>query len=385
MLRPSSHARLRLLSALALFVAALAGLPAVRRASAVDPSTPLNQRVLVVYNSNSPESLEVAEHYIARRQIPASHKCAVAPPGTGFVSWADYLSTVRAPIRDCLNAVGPDEILYVVFSYQTPFEIDNVPTARGPELRALDQFVADIWDEFLTDNGEVFEDHPYHAPARSQNNLFPAFVSLAEYRAAPGAKRIYSVWRLDAPSAALAKGLVDKALEAEANGLQGRACFDRNRGPVFGLLDEGILAGDWELHRAADLTRRAGLTTVEDENAEEFGTAPAPARCDDAALYAGWYSFNNYNDAFTWNTGAVGFHLDSASAIHPREGTNWSANALSRGITVTSGSVTEPFLEGMTRADGVFRDLLAGANVGDAFLRNTAWLKWVMLNVGDPL
>ncbi len=97
MLRPTSRARLRLLSALALFTAALAGLPAVRRASAVDPSTPLNQRVLVVYNSNVPESLEVADHYVARRQIPASRKCAVAPPGAGFISWADYLSTVRAP------------------------------------------------------------------------------------------------------------------------------------------------------------------------------------------------------------------------------------------------------------------------------------------------
>jgi hypothetical protein len=30
-------------------------------------------------------------------------------------------------------------------------------------------------------------------------------------------------------------------------------------------------------------------------------------------------------------------------------------------------------------------DLLEGANVGDAFLRNTQWLKWMIINVGDPL
>ena len=31
-----------------------------------------------------------------------------------------------------------------------------------------------------------------------------------------------------------------------------------------------------------------------------------------------WYSYNNYPDAFTWNTGAIGFHLDSSSAADPR-------------------------------------------------------------------
>jgi len=33
----------------------------------------------------------------------------------------------------------------------------------------------------------------------------------------------------------------------------------------------------------------------------------------------------------------------------------------------------------------VVHDLMEGANVGDAFLRNTRWLKWRMINVGDPL
>ena len=48
------------------------------------------------------------------------------------------------------------------------------------------------------------------------------------------------------------------------------------------------------------------------------------------------------------------------------------------------GTVTEPYLEGLARP-AVIRNLLEGANVGDAFLRNTRWLKWMILNVGDPL
>jgi hypothetical protein len=39
----------------------------------------------------------------------------------------------------------------------------------------------------------------------------------------------------------------------------------------------------------------------------------------------------------------------------------------------------------LVRPGGTFRDLFQGANLGDAFLRNTRWLKWMILYLGDPL
>ncbi len=115
-----------------------------------------------------------------------------------------------------------------------------------------------------------------------------------------------------------------------------------------------------------------------------FGTDPAPP-CPNAAFYAGWYNYGRYNDAFSWNVGAIGWDLDSGALADPRGGVWWGSNALQRGLTVTSGAMSEPYLEGMTRPAGTIRNLLEGANVGDAFLRNTRWLKWMILNVGDPL
>jgi len=135
---------------------------------------------------------------------------------------------------------------------------------------------------------------------------------------------------------------------------------------------------------AAVFAGQAGFSVTEDQNPQEFGTPPAP-NCPNAALYSGWYSLNHYNNAFTWNTGAIGFHLDSLSAADPRMGPNWSANAIQHGITATSGAVAEPYLQGLAQPDGVFLNLLEGANLGDAFLRNEAWLKWMILNIGDPL
>ncbi len=178
---------------------------------------------------------------------------------------------------------------------------------------------------------------------------------------------------------------MDKALYSETKGLDGIGCFDRNRGDLAGVADFSYGAGDWDIDRAAEFTRQAGFTVVEDDHEQEFGTAPAPLRCDHAALYAGWYDLDHYNDAFSWNPGAIGIHLDSASARSPRGGHNWSANAIAHGITVTAGATTEPYLDNLPHPDQAFFYLFHGANVGDALLRSERLLKWNILNIGDPL
>ena len=350
----------------------------------VHAEVPLNERVLVVYNSTVPASVSVANYYATQRVIPAANLCPISPPSTTSLSWSQYVSSVKTPVQNCLNAVGAQNILYIVFTYQTPYKVSGT---ASPLYYALDQYVADIWDQYASQDFYPFPSQfqPFYDDAQSQGNVYQPFVSLANYRAQQSALTIYSVWRLDGATQALAQGLVDKAVTAESSGLAGQVCIDRSRGPIANLLDSDYGEGDWDLHQAATFSGMAGFTVIEDPNWAEFGTSPAPLSCPNAALYSGWYSLNHYNNVFTWNTGAIGFHLDSASALDPRGGTNWSANAIIAGITVTSGAVYEPYLQGLVRPGGTFRDLLQGANVGDAFLRNTRWLKWMILNLGDPL
>ena len=349
----------------------------------VHAQVPLNQRVLVVYNSTVPASVSVANYYATQRVIPKSNMCPISPPSTGSLSWSQYVASVKTPVQNCLNTVGAKNILYIVFTYQTPYSISG---STSPLSYSLDQYVADIWDQYASQDFYPFpaQFQPFYDDAQSQGNVYQPFDSLANYRAQTSALTIYSVWRLDGATAALAQGLVDKAIAAESSGLMGQACLDRNRGPIANVLDSDYGEGDWDLHQAATFAGMAGFSVTEDPNAAEFGTLPAPM-CPNASLYSGWYSLNHYNNAFTWNTGAIGFHLDSASALNPRGGPNWSANAIIAGITVTSGAMNEPYLQGLVRPGGTFRDLLQGANVGDAFLRNTRWLKWMILNLGDPL
>ena len=58
-----------------------------------------------------------------KRRIPESNVCKIKPLSTDSVDGGEYKSHVEAPIRKCLDAVGKDKILYIVFSYQTPFTV----------------------------------------------------------------------------------------------------------------------------------------------------------------------------------------------------------------------------------------------------------------------
>src|SRR5258708_7473064 len=350
--------------------------------TAVDGS--LSDAVLVVYAANDPDSAGIATYYANQRAIPFTNLCPVTlqDPTLAYVGSADYSNAIRAPIRECVSRGGREKILYIVLAYMRPY----LMMATNGKQYALDSYLADIWDQYSTADFDNAPDapHPYYAEVQNQGNVYASFVPLSIFRTRQGVPLIYSVWRLDGATPEIARGLIDRAIAASRQALSGNGYIDR-LAPMPDTVDAGLGQGDWELERAAEFLARAGYTTIEDENPEEFGTSPAPLICPNAIFYAGWYSFDNYNDVFSWNPGAIGFHLDSASARDPRGGANWAANALRRGITVTAGAVFEPYLEGLPRPAGLFRNLLEGANVGDAFLRNTRCLKWMIVNIRDPL
>lgn len=334
----------------------------------------LSDRVLVVHNTAVAASISVANYYVAKRQIPAVNRCAITSASDSFISLNEYKTLIQTPIQKCLNAVGSTKILYIVMTYGVPYGI------LDKRRFALDSYVADVWDQYTT---QVFATipnavHPYYADFQAEGGYYLPFQSLASYRTTNTTKLIYSVWRLDGPSPALANGLVDRAIATElAGGPFGQGCFDW-RMSLATNPDLGYTSGDWDISRASSILRDAGIRTLEDSLDSQM------TACPNAAFYAGWYGLT-YNDVFGWNPGAIGWHLDSSSAYNPRDAGFWAPGAIASGITATSGSLDEPYLEGMVRPSGMFRNLLEGANIGDAFLRNTRWLKWEIFYFGDPL
>ena len=345
-------------------------------------------RVLLVYNPADANSTEVAAHYQTARGVPNGNLCRASVSTTNStILYSDYVNLLRTPIRSCLNTAGPQSILYIVLAYLRPLAIQ----APSGQNYSVDSFLSDVWDQYAT---QFFSPaptavHRYYAESQSQGNVFIPFQSLAAYRATPRTQLIYSVWRLDGATPAIAEAEVDNALAAtggpisQVAGSLANACVDMIAAPQ-GNPDSGYNTGNWDLYRVAGfITAAHNLNLITDTQSTSFGQGSSP-QCPNTGIYAGWYNYGTYNDAFSWDKGSIGWDLDSGALADTRGGVWWGPNAIARGITVTSGPVAEPYLEGIARP-AVIRNLLEGANVGDAFLRNTRWLKWMIVNVGDPL
>lgn len=177
-------------------------------------------------------------------------------------------------------------------------------------------------------------------------------------------------------------GLVTKALEAERDGLWGRAYLD-----LRGVKEGPYKLGDDWLGSAETICRLLGFETEVDRNEATFA---AGFPLSDVAVYGGWYD-TDVSGPFAlppvdFRPGAIAYHLHSFSARDPRSThQNWVGPLLARGATVTLGCVDEPYLQ-MTPNFGAFMTRFAsGMNFAEAGLVCQPVLSWQTILVGDPL
>jgi uncharacterized protein (TIGR03790 family) len=194
---------------------------------------------------------------------------------------------------------------------------------------------------------------------------------------------VLMVARLDGPTAEIARGLVDKAIEAETDGLWGRAYFD-----CRGLTNSNYKAGDDWIRGAAEIVRRLGFETILDERPETYSGAFPMSHI---AFYAGWYE-GQASGPFTrpkveFMPGAFAYHLHSFSAHVLRTADQyWAGPLLAKGATATMGCVDEPYLEFTPDVATFFvRFTLFGFSFGEAACAAQSALSWQTTVVGDPL
>ncbi|MBA2252555.1 MAG: TIGR03790 family protein [Nitrospirales bacterium] len=222
----------------------------------------------------------------------------------------------------------------------------------------------------------------YRVAERITNPLFHGSQGLAN--SSSSSLPIIMVSRLDAPTPQLAKGLVDRAIETEQRGLIGKAYVDSRGIQPDGTVGYGYY--DQGLRDLADLLRTHTPYAVVLEDTErrfsQRGEAP------DVAIYTGWYKLRSYEDAFTFNPGAIGYHIASGEAIsiHDPNEAGWCKNALERGITVTLGPTGEPYVDAFPLPNEFFALLLTGRyTLAEAYALTTRYISWHMVLFGDPL
>lgn len=211
---------------------------------------------------------------------------------------------------------------------------------------------------------------------------------LSEYDRFPGIDAIRQqtimVARLDGPTPEIAKRLVDDALFGEKEGLEGvfyidaRGLDPEKKDSAYARYDEYLR----QLYRI--VKEKSTLRVVLDNTRELFAESSAP----EAALYCGWYSLGKYVDAFSWQRGAVGFHIASAEAVSLRAGDRalWCKTMLEKGAAATLGPVSEPYLHSFPRPDIFFPLLMQGRlPLLEVYYRSIPHLSWRQVLIGDPL
>lgn len=351
--------------------------------------------VAILANRDDPDSLELARHYAKCRGLPDTMIVALPMPLTEQISWDEFVVSIWNPLlreivkRDWLLASLGEEKDAIGRLHVVPsgHRLDALVICRGVPLRiAHDPARYDPATNPLTANASLRNNTAAvdselallavaHSPVAAiyPNPLYEQANPTSVLR-----EQIIPVGRLDGPTLADAKGLVERALVAERDGIAGRAYLD-----IGGPHRQG---DDWLEACLAEL-QSLGFETDVERSKSTLGNS---ARFDAPVLYFGWYA-GSMNGPFTapdfrFPTGAIALHIHSFSADTLRSPTRgWTGPLVTKGVTATFGNVAEPYLQFTHQPHLLLRALARGEPLGRAALYSINALSWQALLVGDPL
>jgi uncharacterized protein (TIGR03790 family) len=398
--------------------------------------------VFLLVNKNVPASQEVADHYCGKRGVPKDNVIVLDLPAGEDISRADYNAKFKAPLREALKD-RKDKVKVLLSTYGVPLRVGGQApgdedkqalAALQPEIAALQRRIATGTDEAacLEQQSKTAPELVPAAAVKERRDRLEAardrlkglenrrrFHSWAESEACVDSelsllwwddyelRRFLPNWlnwqvpekarqdrppmvmtcRLDGPSVAIVKGLVDQALEVEKTGLQGKVYVDARKIGYDPRQDPGYGYGGYDeslREMACLLGCEAGLDVTLDDEPGLF----APASCPECALYCGWYSLANYVPCCKFVRGAVAYHIASSEAVSLRNPNTklWCKCLLEDGVAATLGPVAEPYTIGFPKPAEFFGFLATGEyTLVECYHRTALLTSWMTVLVGDPL
>lgn len=342
------------------------------------------QNVLIVANGSSPASLEIADYYAAKRQVPSDQIVRISTPVAEEISRQTYEQQIELPVLEWLLAhAAQDRILYIVLTKGVPLRISGTGGTNGT-MSSVDSELTLVYRKFL---GQVFN------PAGSLRN--PYFLGdEAISSAKPFSRRdgdIYLVARLDAYTVADVKGLIDRG---SAPSKQGRILLDA-RAEL-----QASQGNQWLDRAAATLKQLPGW-----DARVLYDKSPMPLRKESDVL--GYFSWGS-NDPLMFARepglqfvpGAIAgmfVSTDGRTMEEPVEGwqirgaahggstQSLAGDLIRAGVTGVSGHVAEPYLAQTIRPDILLPAYVAGFNLIESFYLAMPSLSWQTIVIGDPL
>ena len=383
-----------------------------------------HQEIAILVNTKSSGSVRLGDIYAQLRGVSASHIIRITAEDKETVSRNDYDELIAKPVRREVNNFYDKgkKIRCLITTFGIPLKISAVRPLIMPAAdierysRALKKNEQELHG-LLKKNSEVPDEKMDKRIRRLKREIANLNLMLQDLKGADTASAVDSelalvligdypikgmvpnpqllknrgktssrfgqvlmVSRIDAPTFALAEGLIRAAVEVERTGLSGNVYLDarglRGKGP-YALFDQDI-------RRTAESISPGSMPVFLDTRPGLFGPGEAPQ----AALYCGWYSLGKYRDVFEWVKGAVGYHIASSEAVslHNPKATFWVKSMIERGVIASMGPVSEPYLYAFPLPSIFFPLLMSGKySLAEVFAMTNPFLSWRMILIGDPL
>jgi len=364
------------------------------------------EEVLVVCNEKSRISRAVADDYAAKRQI--SHRlaieCADAAASTEneTVSLEVYREAIEKPVRAYL--AEHSGIQFIVLTKGVPLRITGAETGERPVDSPRDTPLSTSVDSHLAalDYASLPEARKIQitgsgATGAGWANRYWGSHEPFSHEKFGG----YLVTRLDGYTEAVAKGLVDRALEAEQKRPEGSVLLDAQ--PIFGLGDktqepkpvEGTVIRDespWseyngDLCRAGDLLKTRGIAYELDVQEKFIGSRKG---------LTGYFSWGSNDARFSarayasldFAPGSIGDTAVSTSGrtfLPTRGGQSLIADLIAHGLTCAKGYTDEPLLQANASPTLLLDRYFSGWTMAESFYAASRFVGWQDVIIGDPL
>jgi uncharacterized protein (TIGR03790 family) len=344
--------------------------------------------VLVVANEAVPSSVEIAEYYVQRRQVPAEQLLKIRTSVADQVSRQEFDRTIHNPILGWLARAGAqDRILYIVLTKGVPLRIAGQGGGRTTTIASVDSELTLLYRRMT-------------GQAVSPNGNVPNPYFLGDGQPA-GARRfshvahdIFLVTRLDGFSTADVKALIDRGMTPST---AGRVVLDQRAG----VTDK---PNEWLAAAAKKLEAQGQGDRVVLEQTSRLAEGQKDV--------LGYYSWGSNDPSFTSRAPAVGFAPGALAALfvstdartfteppaewkpgpweskqsyHAGSPQSLTGDLVRAGVTGVAGYVNEPYLDTSIRPDILFPAYFAGFNLAEAFYLALPALSWQSVIIGDPL
>lgn len=358
--------------------------------SAAQPSID-REAVAVLYNSNLPESKELADYYAKQRQIPVENLIGLPMSSKGKISRKEYVETIEEPLRKHFeqkrwwrlevsgrsNTIATrNKIQLMVTMYGVPYGVNQDASVKLPDgvvpnaLNKLNCASVDSELAVLSIKGIPLYQTVINKYFRKNTRISSA-----------GLPHYMLVGRIDASSLATCKRMIDDAVATEKTGLWGMSYLD------LAKKGAGHAIGDQWIDKINEKNWQLGIPTTIDKHRDTYLTN-YPLK--DVAMYFGWYTTHvngPFKKAdFKFKRGAVAVHLHSFSASKLRNPkAHWVGPLIEKGAAATVGNVYEPYLQGSHHFDILHERLIQGYTFVEAAYMAIPWLSWQNVVIGDPL